>query len=360
MPTCLPSGRPRGAILRLLALASVVTAVGLFGPRPGPAAAGGIVAISAGANHTCALTSAGGAKCWGRDDQGQLGDGTTTDRTTPVDVSGLASGVAAVSAGGVHTCALTSTGGLKCWGNNYFGQLGDGVACGLTCTTPVDVSGLTSGVAGVSAGTNHTCALTTGGGLKCWGHNSSGQLGDGQACGFICAIPVDVTGLTSGVAAVSASTYHTCAVTTTGGVKCWGYNGNGQLGDGQACGITCTTPVDVSGLTSGVAAVSAGGVHTCALTTGGGVKCWGYNGSGELGDGTTTSRTTPVDVSGLGPKPTPTPPLAVGGLSLDPTQLPPGGSAGYGAALLAALVAAGITTIGSATWWARRSGNHIQ
>ena len=173
-------------------------------------------------------------------DFGELGDETTTDRTTPVDVSGLTSGVAAVSAGGDHNCALTTAGGLKCWGVNG-GRLGDGTTTNRT--TPVDVVGLTSGVAAVSAGGVHSCALTTAGGLKCWGVNSSGQLGDGTTTSS--TTPVDVTGLTSGVAAVSAAGTNTCALTTAGGLKCWGANTLGQLGDGAT--LLRTTPVDVVG-----------------------------------------------------------------------------------------------------------------
>lgn len=207
-----------------------------------------------------------------------------------MDVSGLGSGIAAIAAGRDHTCALTTGGGVKCWGRNWAGQLGDETTTNRN--TPVDVSGLGGGVAAIATGQSHTCALTTSGGVKCWGANGSGQLGDGTTTNR--TTPVDVVGLGSGVAAIAAGERHTCALTTGGGVKCWGSNGSGQLGDGTW--TQRNTPVDVSGLGSGVQAIAAGGSHTCALTTGGGVRCWGWDGYGQLGLGTIIYRTTPVDV----------------------------------------------------------------
>jgi RHS repeat-associated protein/uncharacterized repeat protein (TIGR01451 family) len=252
----------------------------------------GVSAIAAGVSHTCALMT-GGVKCWGLNSTGQLGDNSTTQRTTPVDVSGLTSGVAAITTGDYHTCALTTSGGVKCWGDNSNGQLGDNST--TQRTAPVDVSGLTSGVAAISAGGNHTCALLTGGGVKCWGRNGQGQLGDNSTTQR--TTPVDVSGLTSGVAVIWAGYRQTCAVTTGGGAKCWGQNTNGQLGDNST--TQRNAPVDVSGLTSGVAGIKTGGYQTCARLTSGAVKCWGLNDNGQLGDGTTTQHTTPVSVSGI-------------------------------------------------------------
>ncbi len=261
--------------------------------RPGPASATGVESVSTGADHTCALSSGGGLTCWGDNDQGQLGDGTITRRNLPTNVSGLSIGVAAVSAGHNHTCALTGEGGVKCWGDNLAGQLGDGT--NTDRNLPVNVSGLSSGVQAVSAGRIHTCALTDEGGVKCWGSNDYGQLGDGTNTNS--NLPVNVPGVSSGVQAVSAGYSHTCAIMTGGSVKCWGNNNDGQLGDGT--NMRRTVPTNISGLSSGVRAVSAGMRHTCALTGEGGVKCWGGNDHGQLGDGTNTNSNLPVNVPGL-------------------------------------------------------------
>lgn len=252
------------------------------------------VSAAANSNYTCAVTTLGGVKCWGSNGNGQLGDGTTTSRSVPTDIPSLTSGVASVSAGAGTTCALTTSGGAKCWGGNGNGQIGDGSI--TQRNSPADVSGLTSNVtAVVTGGGFHTCGILNTGGLKCWGWNFYGQLGDGTTT--LRNTPVNVSGLSSGVASVALGNYHTCALTTGGGVKCWGWGAGGQLGDGT--GTDRVAPVDVTGLTSGVSILGVGYAHTCALTTGGGVKCWGENGNGQLGDGTTTNRNAPTDVGGL-------------------------------------------------------------
>lgn len=256
----------------------------------------GVTALAAGGQYTCAVVSSGGVKCWGYNADGQLGNGTTADSPEPVGVTGLGSGATAIAAGDAHTCAVAD-GGVKCWGGNLSGQLGSGTK--TNSLVPVDVAGLAGGVgavgavAAVTAGANHTCALSSSGGVKCWGSNGTGQLGDGTTADG--SVPVDVTGLASGVSAIAAGANHTCALTSGGSVKCWGGNYAGQLGSGT--NTDSLVPVDVTNLGSEVSAIAAGGSQTCALTRDGltesAVKCWGSN----LGDGTTASSSIPVDVS---------------------------------------------------------------
>lgn len=313
----------------------------------------GVYAIAAGARHTCALTRSDqtsarmsattdspgaegfAVKCWGGNNRGQLGDGTRRDRSVPVDVKGLSSGVQAIAAGGWHTCALTTRGAVKCWGSNGQGQVGDGSRLNPFLTNrsrPVDVKGLSSGVQAIAAGRSHTCALTTRGGVKCWGSNGSGALGAPTRISYQ-STWVDVVGLSSGVYAIAAGSSHTCALTISDqasvsqspgtdspgaegyAVKCWGTNRFGQIGDGTttAGGTARGFPADVVGLNSGVHAIAAGELHTCAIISSaespsrqysvnaepftGGVKCWGANRSNQIGDGMGgVFRSAPIDV----------------------------------------------------------------
>lgn len=252
-------------------------------------------ALAVGLDHTCALLESATVACWGENGRGQLGTGTTVDSSVPVAVPGLPR-IAAVDSGGSHTCALTTTGGVKCWGSNAYGQLGTGTEGGSSIT-PVDVAGLTSGIASIAAGGDHTCAVTTDGGAKCWGIDDHGQLGTVTNCGtfpnWVCTSPGPVDELSTGVSAMTAGPDHTCARMSFGGLKCWGEGNRGQLGNGDGYSYT---PADVVGFQSGGAGVSVGGTHTCALTTGGEVRCWGNNSTGQVGDGTRRGRSTPVAV----------------------------------------------------------------
>ncbi len=286
--TFLPSNRLAN---RLFAVATALMFFALMPTAHGASA----TQASAGRSHTCAVTSSGGVQCWGWNAAGQLGDGTTIDRVTPVAVSGLASGVAAVTAGIAHTCALMVAGGVKCWGQNFYGELGDGTTTNRNA--PVDVLTLTSGVSAIASGGLSTCAVLTAGGVSCWGYNAFGQLGDGTLVNR--STPVPVAGLGSAAVAVGQGTFHSCAVLIGGAVKCWGYGMDGQIGDGLAATTPRPAPVDVVGLSTGVTRLALGAYHSCALLASGGVKCWGYNGLGTLGDGTTTQRRAPVDVVGL-------------------------------------------------------------
>jgi alpha-tubulin suppressor-like RCC1 family protein len=250
----------------------------------------GVVAIAAGGNHACAVTSGGGMKCWGGNTEGELGNNSTSDSLVPTNVARLKTGVRAITAGIMHTCALTASGGVKCWGWNAYGQLGTN--SNTERHLPTAVFGLSKGIATISAGLYHTCAVTTSGAVKCWGFSlGSGQTEDTN-------IPTDVAGLNGGIAAVAGGFWHSCALTVGGGVKCWGANNYGQLGDGGSQ-ASVTQPVDVIGLQSGVVAVASGINHVCALTDGGGVKCWGSNSQGQLGDNSTVDKSKPVAARSL-------------------------------------------------------------
>ncbi len=326
-----------------------------FVPVPVTGLSSGVVQITAGQQFACALTSAGAVMCWGANSDGQLGNGTKTDSDVPVQVATLTSGVAAISAGHYHVCAILTSGGAVCWGDNGEGELGNG---GAVYTGVADVTGLSSGVGEITSGSYYTCAVTTTTASMCWGEGGLGQLGAGSAttgtttpiasldpagtapltnilttaAGFdsTCAVvndgtvlcwgdnsagelgfgsvavgqsdlPVQVvstsgSGTLNDILSLGTGENFTCGVNTTGGVVCWGSNSSGQLG------FSGTTfydhPVQTQNLTSGAIGITAGYHHACAITTTGTVLCWGSNSTGQLGNGTTTDSTTPVTVVG--------------------------------------------------------------
>ena len=273
--------------------------------------------IGSGTDYSCVVTASGGVKCWGNGEDGRLGNGADNNVNYPMDViasqgsSDLLSNIVQISVGAAHTCALTSSGGVKCWGKGEYGRLGNGVDNNVNY--PVDViasqgsTDLLSNVVQVSAGVYHTCALTSSGNVKCWGSGLSGELGNGaNGDSADTNYPVDViassgsTSPLSDVSQINVGRETTCALTSLGGVKCWGKGGSGELGNG-ANGNT-TYPVDViasSGNTlplSDIVQINGGSSYMCALTSSEKVKCWGFGMYGRLGSGSDHSSNTPVDV----------------------------------------------------------------
>jgi len=249
-------------------------------------------AAAAGGSHSLALKADQTVWAWGANSSGQIGDGTTTQRLTPVQVSGLMT-VIAIAAGLNHSLALKADGTVVAWGANGSGQLGDNTI--VQKTSPVAVSGL-SGVVAIAAGTNHSLALKSDGSVVAWGSNSNGQLGDNSTTQRLTPVPVSSL---SSVATIAAGSDHSLALKTDGTLAAWGANASGQLGDGSY--TQRLTPVPVGSL-SGVSSVTAGTAFSAALRANGmssGVTwAWGTNSSGQLGDGTTVSWNTQVSGAG--------------------------------------------------------------
>ena len=259
----------------------------------------GAAQVAAGSEQTCAVLTSSHVECWGRNEQGQLGNGSTLGADIPVEVQGL-TGATEVATGSVDSCAVLLSGHVDCWGESETGQLGGGST--TKSTTPVEVQGITNAIQ-VANGSFHSCAVLSTGHVECWGEGVFGQLGDGTSAGS--GSPVEVHGITNATQ-VAAGGYDTCAVLSTHHVDCWGEGNFGQLGDGTSSGPeTCTLtsargkrgeverieyscsmiPVEVGGVTDATQ-VAVGHSHACALLSGGRVTCWGRNGSGQLGDGT--------------------------------------------------------------------------
>lgn len=249
----------------------------------------GIVAVAAGGFQSFALAGDGTLYAWGQNDSGELGDGTTSNRYVPVRVPGV-SGIVAVATGGGHSLAVTGDGAVYAWGSNGFGQVGDGTTSDRS--SPVRVPGL-SGIDAVAAGWSHSMAISNDGAVYAWGDNESGQLGDGTTIDR--NSPVRVAGL-SGIVDVAAGSEHSVALARDGTLYAWGWNSQGQVGDGTVA--SRFVPVRISGLPP-IATVAAAGNHSLAVTRDGTLLAWGSNDRGELGDGTRTSRRLPSPVPGL-------------------------------------------------------------
>jgi alpha-tubulin suppressor-like RCC1 family protein len=257
--------------------------------------------ISGGADHVCALRLGGTAVCWGSDTYGQLGNGKSGDNqaaVTPLPVANL-SGLSQISAGGIFTCALKTSGEVTCWGDNVFGELGNGDDAGAVTAQPVAVSGVNDATQ-IATGYDHVCALRAGGTVVCWGSNADGELGNASTNPSTTPVPVSSL---NGVKMVAAGDVFSCAVLDTGAVACWGSNRYGQLGNGAPSNTPNPTPVTVSNIDDAVA-VTCGDWHACALRKTGQIACWGYNAHGQLGYGVI-----PADAEA--PTPTPTTVLSI-------------------------------------------------
>jgi alpha-tubulin suppressor-like RCC1 family protein len=256
-----------------------------------------VVSVVCGDSHSVALTEDGGVYAWGYNSYGQLGNSANTTSKVPVAVSALGSKAVAVAAGADFSLALTEAGKVYAWGYNLFGQLGNGTT--TNSNAPVEVSALAGkGVVAISAGGGFALALTADGAVYAWGQNVLGQLGNGTYVGTV-TTPAQVTGFSGRtVVAISCGASHALALTADGAVYTWGYNYDGQLGNGTT--TASNRPAEVTALSGqGVSALQAGTYHSLALTESGTVYAWGRNNEGQLGDNSQTNRLTPVAVGGL-------------------------------------------------------------
>lgn len=286
-----PLVRVRTLVAALLALISVASMSPMASTQVRAAAMSGFSKVVTGSDFSCALKSDSTVWCWGLNSSGQLGDGTTTNRNRPVQVSGL-TGVTDIDYGNDFSCALKSDSTVWCWGNGGFGQLGNGTTS--NSSTPVQVSGLTD-VTQMSAGYGHACARKSDGTVRCWGWNVLFNLGNGNTTNS--STPVTPTGLSS-VVSVRTASYGACAVLSDATVRCWGAGNNGQLGNGGTTYSTSTKtqPTGLSGL------ASLGDFHAnhfCGVMSDATLKCWGLNDHGQIGNGNSTNQLTPVAIAGF-------------------------------------------------------------
>ena len=287
------------------------------------------VAISSGYAHSCAILDNGSVSCWGRGMDGELGNGGTTDKTTPTLTSSLGgeSTAVAISAGAGHTCAILDNGSATCWGNNAKGQLGNGGTS--TKKSPTVTNSLGTGRIAVglsSGGYGHTCAILDNGSVSCWGGGNFGKLGNGGTLDETTPTLTSSLGTGRTVAfserdfdgdgrltifqahenldyreqSISVNNKHTCTILDNGSVSCWGYGGNGELGNGGTTDKTTPTLTNSLGIGRSAVALSTGVIHTCAILDNGSVSCWGYGYNGQLGNGGRSDKTTPTFTGSLG------------------------------------------------------------
>jgi uncharacterized repeat protein (TIGR02543 family) len=274
-----------------------------------------IISINLREAYSSALTSTGRVFTWGNNYSGQLGDGTTTRKTTPTEITsrfnlGLDEKIISISLGGDHSSALTSTGRIFTWGGNRFGQLGDGTSSEwIKQLTPTEITshfnlGLGETIISINLGGNHSSALTSTGRVFTWGANGSGQSGVGHISDI--KTPTEITnnfnlGLNETIISINLGHAHSSALSSTGRVFTWGYNENGELGDGTIQ-ITRTIPTEITnrfnlGVDETIISINLGGFHSSALSSTGRVFTWGYNNYGQLGDSTTITRAIPTEIT---------------------------------------------------------------
>ncbi len=304
----------RGGVWRWVMPAAAATlAAGLCSLAPASqaalAASQGVASISAGGEHACTIIG-GQGYCWGENFNGELGNGTNTNSTVPVpvDTSGVLAGktLTQISAGYEDTCALDSAGAAYCWGINQYGQLGDGATAKSNVPVVVSAGGVLDGktLTQISAGLVHTCALDSAGAVYCWGWNGYGQLGDGNTTSSDVPVAVDTGGALAGAAVsqITSGAYVTCAIDAAGAAYCWGFDGYGELGNGTNANSSVPVAVDTSGALAGktLTQINASWYHTCAVDSAGAAYCWGRNAYGQLGDTSYADSSVPaaVDASG--------------------------------------------------------------
>jgi alpha-tubulin suppressor-like RCC1 family protein len=270
------------------------------------------ISVSAGGWHTCVLASNDQVYCWGYNSSGQLGNNSTTNSSVPVAVNtaGVLSGktIKSISSGSDSVCAVASDDLAYCWGDNGNGQLGNNSTTDSSVPVAVNTAGVLSGktIRSISSGSTHTCVLASDDRVYCWGRNSYGELGNNSTTDSSVPVAVNTAGVLSGktIKAVSTSGYlHTCVVASDDQAYCWGRNGYGQLGNNSTIDSSIPVAVDITGLLNGktIRLISSGNDHTCVTTYDNKSYCWGYNGSGRLGNNSTANSSVPVavDTSGL-------------------------------------------------------------